>query len=317
MIQLNKTKIDTKIIMAPMSGCTDLPFRGLVNTYGCRFSFFEMIDSKSLVYSSRKSCKMLEFGPKDNDFGAQMLGADPSITTDAAHIVIDRVKPKIMDLNCACPVKKVISKRAGAYLLKYPNKAAKIIKKMVGSLKIPVTIKMRIGWSKRDSKEGLKLAKVAQENGASAVFVHGRTVAQGYSGTVDYNSILEIKKALKIPVIASGDVLSPELAKELFSRTECDGILVARGALGKPWIFKQISDHFKGKPYRTPPLSETRRVARKHLKEYIRWRKGPEKYVLGQLRKISMWYVRGMPNAKRMRDKITRSTSYDNILETF
>ncbi|MDB4349683.1 tRNA dihydrouridine synthase DusB [Omnitrophica bacterium] len=319
MILLNKTKIDTKIIMAPMSGHTDLPFRAIINSYGCRFSFLEMIDSISLVYNNKKSCRMLEFGPKDNDLGAQVLGSDPSITAEAAHIIINRSKPKIIDLNCACPVKKIIKKRAGAYLLKYPNKAAKIIKKMVVSLKTPVTIKIRLGWSKRDSKEGLKLAKIAQENGVSAVFVHGRTVTQGYSGRVDYDSILEIKKSLKIPVIASGDVLSPELANELFLRTGCDGILVARGALGRPWIFRQISEYLKKGtvPFHTPPLSEIKKVARKHIKEYIKWRKGPERFAIGQLRKIAMWYAKGMPNARRMRDNITRAACYKSILDIF
>jgi tRNA-dihydrouridine synthase B len=220
----------------------------------------------------------------------------------------------LVDLNCACPAKKVLKKHAGAYLLKEPKMAAKLIKKLSSSLPLPITVKVRSGWGK-NGKEGLKLAKIAQENGASAIFIHGRTVYQQYSGKVDYGAIFEAKEALDIPIIASGDIFSPKLAKDMFEKTGCDGILIARGGFGRPWIFAEIEAYLKGKPYPSVSLSEIKLILKRHLGLFKKYKDLPDKHIIGQLRKIAIWYFKGIPYATDIRACITKAVSYKQVLE--
>jgi len=281
-----------------------------------------MLDASGLVYNHNKTLGMLESNKEDNPVAAQILGDDPSETLEACHIVLQRAKPVFIDLNFACPVRKVIKKKAGAYLLRYPKKAGKIVKKLASSLPLPVTVKIRSAYYDKDPKAGLLLAKTAQENGASAVFIHGRTAQQGYSGRVNYEAIKSIKKALKIPVIGSGDILGPQLAQEMLDNTGCDGVIVARGAFGNPWIFEQTEAYLKDSIPPSPLSYETIiSVAKKHLKLYRDWKnslsqKPPaEKYYVGHLRKIAMWYSKGLPYSKRAREAISKAATYDDIVK--
>lgn len=314
MLKIGNAELETNVILAPLSGCTDLPFRSIARDHGCKFAFFEMLDSSALFHGHKKTLKMLSTNENDSPIGAQILGADPAMVLDACQMILEHSKPTMMDLNCACPAKKVIRKKAGSYLLKDQKKAAKIIKKMASSLPLPVTVKLRAGFGKIGDLEGLKLAKIAQENGASAVFMHGRSASQGYAGRVDYEAIKKAKESLKIPLIASGDILTPQLAKEMLDRTGCDGILVARGAMGSPWIFGQIESHLKGEKPLSPSYEEIRQTAKRHLRLYRDFRESKEKYFLGHLRKIAMWYSKGLPYSKRAREDITGASSYDEVV---
>jgi len=316
MLKIANLTLKSKLIMAPMSGCTDMPFRKVIRSFGCRFCFYEMLDASGLIHSHKKTLSMLKTFSADEPIGAQILGSDHKKVVEAAHIVLAHSNPVLIDLNCGCPAKKVLKKKAGAYLIKDPKTAGKIIKKLRASFDLPITIKIRSGWSQVDSQEGLKLAKIAQDNGADAVFMHGRTVKQGYSGQVNYDAIAQIKKALRIPVIGSGDIYSAELAKLMLDRTKCDGLLVARGALGRPWIFNQIQASLdKKKVPSAPSLFKIKRIAQKHVKSYYEWKASPAKYTIGRLRKIAMWYFRGQIYATIIRNSINSAQSYKEIIK--
>ncbi|MFH1045900.1 MAG: tRNA dihydrouridine synthase DusB [Candidatus Omnitrophota bacterium] len=315
MLTIGDVHIQSKVLMAPMSGCTDWPFRVILKGFGCRFAFFEMLDASATLHTHKKTMTMLESVKNDLPVGAQILGADPAMIVDAAEIILERAKPLILDLNCACPARKVIRKKCGAYLLKDPKRAGKIVHKLSSALSLPITVKIRSGWDDFSTNEGLELARVAQDNGAQAVFMHGRTVKQGYEGAVDYRAIAKVKRALQIPLIASGDILSPELAEKMFFLTDCDAILVARGALGRPWIFGEIEAHLQGHKLAPPPsFTGIKQLAKKHLQLYQQWRNCQTKFILGHLRKIAMWYFRGLPYATRIRDRITQAKTYEELL---
>jgi tRNA-dihydrouridine synthase B len=283
--------------------------------HGCAFAFFEMLDANGLTYGHKKTLGMIRTVPEDAPIGAQVLGADPDMVLEACHIILTSSKPLLIDLNFACPAKKVLKKKAGAYMLKEPQKAGKIVKKLASSLSLPVTVKIRQGYAKEDTSSGLKLARICQDNGASAVFIHGRTAAQGYSGRVNYNSIAEIKKVLKIPVFGSGDVFTPELAKKMLDETGCDGVLIARGAMGNPWIFKQTEAFLKDGTHASPlSYEEIISTAKEHLQLFKEYKHGLEKYYIGHMRKIAMWYTKGMPYSKRARESLMCAQTYVELL---
>ena len=222
MIHIGSYKINTTIILAPLSGCADLSFRLIAREYGAQFAFFEMLDANSLLHMHQRTLRTHE---KDTPIAAQLLGSDPSRMCDAAHKLLSYVSVPFIDINSACPVKKVIKKKSGSYLLKSPHILEKIVRKMALSLPIPVTVKIRIGFSKPDEKHIITLAKKCESAGAQALFVHGRTRDQGYSGAVDYTTIRRIKESVSIPVLGSGNIVSPPMAQKMFDETGCDGII--------------------------------------------------------------------------------------------
>jgi tRNA-dihydrouridine synthase B len=332
--------LKSRLILAPLSGCTDLAFRAICRQHGCRFAFYEMLDAHGLTYGHKKTLEMLESDKKDSPIGVQILGSDPDRCLEASNIILANSNPKIIDLNFACPAKKVLKKGCGSALIKDPKKAAKVVKKLASSLSLPITIKVRAGYHTNDGKEGILLSKMCQDNGVKGVFFHGRSMSQGYSGRVNYDAIKQAKKALKIPVFGSGDVFSPELAKDMLDKTECDGVLIARGAFGAPWIFDQTEKHLKDPS--APPSSVSYEMivdtAKQHLKIFKDWKnrklkttisqdldtrsklaKGkvgptPEKYYIGHLRKVAIWYSKGLPYSKRAREAISYANSFDDII---
>ncbi len=316
MLKIGELKLKTNVIMAPMSGCTDMPFRKIIRGEGCELAFYEMLDACGLTHNHKKTLSMLATFPQDKPLGAQILCNEPDLIQEAAEILLAHSRPQLIDLNFACPAPKVIRKKAGAYLLKEPKKAGAIVKQLVSCVKLPVTVKIRSGWSKQDSLEGLRLAQEAEDNGAQAVFVHGRTAAQYYSGNVNYAAIAVIKKALKVPVIGSGDIFSAELAQKMVEQTNCDGVSVARGALGQPWIFKQIQAKLKGKKVPAgASLTQIKELAKKHITIYNNWKEIPIRYYIGQMRKIAMWYFKGIRYASGIRGRISGAQSFAEIME--
>jgi len=316
MVKIGNVDTGTNIFLAPLSGCTDLPFRLIAREHGARFCYYEMLDANSLTHNRRQSFDMLKTAKEDSPIAAQILGAEPSIVLDAAQKVLDRVKLSFIDLNCACPVKKVIKKRAGAHLLRDAPRMYNILRKLIPSVDLPVTIKMRIGYDIRDLHHIVTLVKHCQDLGVAAIAVHGRLMKQGYSGDVDYECIRKIKEAVSIPVLGSGNIFSPELAKKMFDDTACDGILVARGALGNPWIFSQIEEYLKdGTAPKDISTEEKKRVLKKHLAYLNEHRNMSKKGMVGFMRKIAMWYLKGVPGATRIREKITHANSYEEIVK--
>ena len=314
MLKIGTERINTKIILAPMSGCTDLAFRLIAREHGAKFCFFEMVDANALVHAHPKTLGLLKTTRKDAPVAAQLLGSDPDVVLKAAQKITGLTDISFLDINSACPVKKVTSKRAGAYLLNDTDILCRIIEKLASSLPVPVTVKIRLGYGKSEPHKILELVKRCENSGISAVFVHGRTRSQGYSGDIDYESIKAIKEAVKIPVFGSGNIFNPYMADKMFKETGCDGILVARGALGNPWVFKQIESYLKGaKIPKAPANSQKLKVLKRHLKLMDRYKQASPPAKIGIMRKVTMWYLKGLPEAARMRQKICSAKTLNEL----
>ncbi len=297
MLSIGNVKLTSPLLLAPMAGISDLPYRLINRSLGCGFAFTEMLNAGSLSHKSQKTMKMLSSTADDKPLGVQIVGVDPETILKALDVVSAHAFD-IIDFNAACPAQKVVSKGKGAGLLKEPEKMQKLLKLIVENSGVPVTVKIRSGWDET-SVNAVETALRAQDAGVSGLSIHGRTRKQGYSGKVDYNIIRKVKEALKIPVIASGDALTPDLIKKLFDETGCDGVSIARGALGNPWIFRETAALLKGEaaPSR-PDVNEIARTMKKHLATDIEFH--GEKTGVIRFRKFFGWYTRGM-HAKKLK----------------
>ncbi|MFH1753268.1 MAG: tRNA-dihydrouridine synthase [Candidatus Omnitrophota bacterium] len=308
--------MEPKVYLAPLSGITDLSFRLISRQFGAAHCFYEMLDSKATLYGSAKNLRLLKTLKKDSPIAAQLLGADASIMLDAAQKLIALTNMEFLDINAACPAKKVIKKKAGAYLLQDTAALGKIIRRLASRLGLPVTVKLRTGFYKEDIKECVKVAMACEANGASTIFIHGRTVLQGYSGGVDYGSIKAVKESVKIPVFGSGNIFGHEMAKKMLDETGCDGILVARGALGNPWIFKEIIDYLKsGKAPICQSLAAKKKVLKEHLSFIEHYKEIGPSNKIGFMGKVAMWYLSGVAHAKTVRGSISGVRSYKELVD--
>jgi len=304
-----------KIFLSPLSGVTDLSFRLICRELGAKFCFFEMVDANAVLRNYVTTSRIIKTIKKDSPIAAQLVGSDPSTMLDAAQKLRDVLNMSFLDINSGCPAKKVIKKKAGSYLLKDTKRLSEIIKKLSSNLDIPVTVKLRTGFDKKDPKETQKIVKLCQDSGASMIFIHGRTTLQGYSGEVDYESIRAAKEVLKIPVFGSGNIFNPILAKKMLDETKCDGVLVARGAFGNPWIFKEIENYLKnGKIPASPKFSIKRKVLKKHLSYIDKYKDMLPANKIGFMRKMAVWYMKGLPNATSLRAGICKVNSYDKLI---
>jgi len=303
MIHIGKFKLKSNLILAPMAGITDLPFRMFNRAFGCELTFVEMLNVRSVGHKSKKTMQMLSTLPEDSPLGVQILGCEDKFILKAMD-VIRKHKFDILDFNAACPVKKVVRRGEGSGLLKDPQKLAKLTGLIVKESDRPVTVKIRSGWDE-DSINAREVALLCEDAGVDAVFIHGRTRMQGYGGTVDYAVIRDVKKAVNIPVIASGDILSPQLAKKMLDETGCDGLAVARGALGNPWIFKDITNFLKDG---TIPHRQSEDVVvdtmMRHLDMCISFY--GERVGVVIFRKFFAWYTRGFRKIRQLREKCSR-----------
>ncbi|RJQ52235.1 MAG: tRNA dihydrouridine synthase DusB [Nitrospiraceae bacterium] len=291
MLSIGSLTVASPLVLAPLSGISDLPFRLINRSYGCGLAFTEMICARSLVHNSKNTLKRLLTTVDDRPLGVQILGDDPEILKRALDILSEYVFD-IIDFNAACPAGKVVSDGKGAGLLKEPLKLQKLLKVIVERAGVPVTVKIRSGWDET-SINAKEIALRAQETGVKGLFIHGRTRTQGYSGRVDYNIIRAVKDSLTIPVIASGDALTPDLIKKLFYDTGCDGVAVARGALGNPWIFRQaVGCLHNGTVPPGPDIYEIVRIMKAHLLSNIAFHGERTGVIL--FRKFFGWYARGM-----------------------
>ncbi len=303
MLKIGSLKLHSNLILAPMAGVSDLPFRKLNHKFGCELAFIEMINARCLGHKSKKTAQMMATDKIDRPLGAQLLGCEPAYIERAME-VLAKYSFDVLDFNAACPERKVIRRGEGASLLQDPLKLAKLLKIVVKSSPVPVTVKIRAGWDS-NSLNAPDVARYARDAGVKAVFIHGRTRQQLYSGSVDYHSIQQVKKAVDIPVIGSGDVFSAESAKKMFDETGCDGILVARGALGNPWIFEEIKHYLKtGKELPKPEMEEIIRVMLEHLDLAVDFF-GP-KYGVVIFRKFFGWYTKGFRKIRPLRETISR-----------
>jgi len=301
MLRIGKLKLKSRFILAPMAGISDLPFRMLNRRFGAELAFAEMLNCRSLGHKSKRTLRMLSSLPQDRPLGVQILGVEPAFILKGLEVLKNH-KFDLLDFNAACPARKVVRRGEGAGLLKSPEKLGKILKLLVKNSWVPVTIKIRIGWD-RDSVNAREIALLAQDCGVSALFVHGRTKMQGYGGRVDYKVISQVKKALEIPLIASGDIFSAELIGRMFNETGCDAVAVARGALGNPWIFQEAKVIKK---------EEVLKVMREHLQACVDFYQEKNGVII--FRKFFIWYTKGFRNIRPLRERSSRVKTQGEML---
>ncbi len=293
-----------------MAGITDLPFRMLCRKFGAELAFVEMINCRSVSFKSRRTKQMLSTLPGDKPLGIQILGCEEQYILKSLE-VLRNYKFDILDFNAACPAKKVVRRGEGSGLLQDPKRFKKILKLVVKNSWLPVSVKIRTGWDK-DSINAKEIALIAQDCGVDALFIHGRTKTQAYSGQVDYNIIREVKKALHIPLIASGDVFSGPLAKKMFDETGCDGLAIARGSLGNAWIFNEIKEYLKsGKIINRPKNEEIAKVMLEHLDSCVNFY--GEKNGVVIFRKFYSWYTKGLRKVRRLRERSSQVKTKEEV----
>lgn len=312
MLKIGKLKLESNLILAPMAGITDLPYRMLCRKFGAELAFVEMINCRSISYKSKRTKQMLSTLPADKPLGVQILGCEEQYILKSLE-VLRNYKFDILDFNAACPAKKVVRRGEGAGLLREPKKFSKLLKLAVKGSWLPIGVKIRLGWDK-DSVNAREIALLAQDCGVSVLFIHGRTKTQGYSGQVDYSIISSVKKALKIPLIASGDVLSGLLAKKMLDETGCDGLAIARGSLGNPWIFKEIKEYLeKGKIINRPKEEEIGKVMLEHLDACVDFYGERNGVVI--FRKFYTWYTKGLGKVRRLRERSSRVKTREEVVK--
>ncbi len=308
-MRIGNVNIDGYVALAPMAGVADKAFRELCMEFGACYCVSEMVSSKGISYNSAKSAKLMELSKKEHPCAVQIFGNEPVTMAEAARFAL-QYKPEIIDINMGCPAPKISGNGSGAALMKDPVLCGEIVKEVVKAVDIPVTVKIRKGFDD-DNINAVEVALICQENGASAVTVHGRTRAQYYSGKVDLDIIKEVKNALSIPVIGNGDITTPDDAKRMFEYTNCDLLMVGRGALGNPWVFKNINAYFKGDKLCTPTFEEKMQVMKRHI-EKLAENKG--EYVgMKEARAHIPHYFKGFSGAAKLRNDACRVSILNDL----
>ncbi len=306
-----KTAAKNGAFLAPLAGISNLPFRLIARSQGCSLAYTEMISANGLVRKTAKTYEYLKTCPGDRPLGTQIFGADPQIMAQAVRIVEDS-GVDLIDINMGCPVKKVIKTGAGAVLMKEPVLVGRIVDVVKKAVKIPVTAKIRSGWN-RFSINAVEIAKILEDCGADAITVHARMADQGYSGQADWKIIAAVKKAVKIPVIGNGDIRQPQDALRMIDETSCDAVMVGRGVLGNPWIFKGIVDACSGQQVNyLPDLEQRLKMIENHWE--MESQIYGDKVALRSFHKHILWYTKGLDNSSRFRELAGKLKDKESIL---
>ncbi len=295
-------------ILAPIAGVTDAVFRRICMERGAGFAYTEMVSAKAMTYNDARTYELLRRFPGEAKLGVQLFGSEPDIIARAIGLLPEGFAS--IDLNMGCPAKKITSNGEGGALMKNSTLAAELVRAAVKVAGVPVTAKLRLGW---DKNEALEFACALEAAGAAAITLHGRTVSQQYGGTADWDAIAEVKRAVSIPVIANGDALSPKKANALLAHTGCDGVMIARGALGNPWIFEGANALYNGETQREIPQAERIETAKRHLLDACAYY--GEKRAPLIMRKHLAWYTKGMKNSAAMRVRFNECVTAGEMLK--
>ena len=310
-MQIGPYKLRNNLVVAPMAGVTDRPFRMLCKKLGAGYAVSEMVTSNSLLYGSEKTLRRANHEGEVEPISVQIAGADPKMLAEAAKYNVDK-GAQIIDINMGCPAKKICNVMAGSALLKDEPLVSQILKAVVGAVDVPVTLKIRTGWDKQN-RNAVAVAKMAEDIGVQALAVHGRTRACAYMGDAEYDTIAEVKQAIKIPLIANGDITTPEKAKFVLDYTGADGVMIGRAAQGRPWIFREIEHYLTtGEHMPAPEVEEIRSVMLEHLHDLYAF--------YGDLtgmrvaRKHISWYTKGLKDSANFRHAMNQLQSIEEQL---
>ncbi len=307
---IGNVKINGNLVLGPMAGVTDLPFRLLCKEQGADLIYTEMVSAKGIQYNNQNTEKLLEVADEERPVSLQLFGADPYIMSETAKRIEDK-NFDILDINMGCPMPKIVNNGEGSGLMKEPKLVGEIVHAVASAIKKPLTIKIRKGFTE-STANAVEIAKIAEASGAAAIAVHGRTREQYYSGEADWKIIKAVKEAVSIPVIGNGDVFTPEDAIRLVNETGCDGIMIARGARGNPWIFSQIKEYFHtGKIPKKPSPKEAVDMMLRHAEMSITY-KG-EYIGIREMRKHIAWYATGYPLAAKLRNQVNEIESMEQL----
>ena len=309
-LTIGRVTLDNNIILAPMAGVTDLPFRLLCSEQGAGMCCMEMISAKAILYKNKNTESLLEIHPGEGPVSLQLFGSDPKIMADMAKQIEDRPFD-VLDINMGCPVPKVVNNGEGSALMKQPELVDKIVTAVAGAIQKPVTVKIRSGFDDAHIN-AVEIAKIAENAGAAAVIVHGRTREQYYAGEADWEIIAKVKESVSVPVIGNGDITDGVSAERMLRQTGCDGIMVGRAARGNPWIFRQIAAYLEeGTVIRKPDKEIMKETILRHARLQLEC-KG-EYTGVREMRKHVSWYTAGVPNSARLRQSVNMVENFEEL----